>query len=68
MMILRTIKTGVFSFGVQYRNLSQCKIAVVGAGPAGFYASQYLLKNIPESTIDIYEALPVPFGLVRYNV
>ena len=41
------------------------RVAVVGAGPAGFYAAQNILKNLPESRIDIYEALPVPFGLVR---
>ena len=44
------------------------RIAVVGAGPAGFYAAQNILKNLPESRIDIYEALPVPFGLVRYDL
>ena len=44
------------------------RIAVVGAGPAGFYASQNILKNLPDSQVDIYEALPVPFGLVRYGV
>ena len=44
------------------------RIAVVGAGPAGFYASQSILKNLPDSQVDIYEALPVPFGLVRYGV
>ena len=43
------------------------RIAVVGAGPAGFYASQHILKHLPESRIDIYEALPVPYGLVRYG-
>ena len=43
------------------------RVAVVGAGPAGFYASQHILKNLPESRIDIFEALPVPFGLVRYD-
>ena len=43
------------------------RIAVVGAGPAGFYASQHILKHLPESRIDIYEALPVPYGLVRYK-
>ena len=43
------------------------RIAVVGAGPAGFYASQHILKHLPESRIDIYEALPVPYGLVRYE-
>ena len=41
------------------------RVAVVGAGPAGFYASQHILKNMPESRIDIFEALPVPYGLVR---
>ena len=41
---------------------------MVGAGPAGFYASQNILKNLPDSRVDIFEALPVPFGLVRYGV
>lgn len=54
------------------------KIAVVGAGPAGIYASDILLKQIKEHgeelelgsevRIDIFEKLPVPFGLVRYGV
>lgn len=44
------------------------KIAVVGAGPAGFYATQVLAKARPDATIDIYERLPVPFGLVRFGV
>ncbi|XP_065210910.1 NADPH:adrenodoxin oxidoreductase, mitochondrial [Planococcus citri] len=43
-------------------------ICVVGSGPAGFYCCQGLLKNLPASNIDIYEKLPVPFGLVRYGV
>lgn len=41
------------------------RICVVGAGPAGFYASQYIAKHLPNSRIDIIEKLPVPFGLVR---
>lgn len=41
------------------------KVCVIGAGPAGFYASQYILKTIPNAQIDIVEKLPVPFGLVR---
>jgi len=44
------------------------QIAVVGAGPAGFYAAQHISKALPDSTIDIYEKLPVPFGLVRFGV
>lgn len=42
-------------------------IAIVGSGPAGFYTAQKLLKN-PQIKVDIYEKLPVPFGLVRYGV
>lgn len=41
------------------------RICVVGAGPAGFYTSQFLLKYLPDTYIDIIEKLPVPFGLVR---
>lgn len=48
---------------------SDIKIAVVGAGPAGFYASQHLLNHSDNNlTVDIFERLPVPFGLVRYGV
>jgi len=43
-------------------------IAVVGAGPAGYYATQHIAKALPNSTIDMYEKLPVPYGLVRYGV
>lgn len=41
------------------------KICVVGAGPAGFYAAQYLVKHLADAEVDIVEKLPVPFGLVR---
>lgn len=41
------------------------KVCIVGAGPAGFYAAQYLIKNLPDCYVDIVEKLPVPFGLVR---
>ena len=44
------------------------KIAVVGAGPAGFYAAQYIAKARSDATIDIYEKLPIPYGLVRFGV
>lgn len=48
------------------------KIALVGSGPAALYTAQYILKNLNTSNnnlvIDIYEKLPVPFGLVRYGV
>lgn len=41
------------------------RICIVGAGPAGFYAAQYLLKHLSDCAVDIVEKLPVPFGLVR---
>ena len=45
------------------------KVCVVGSGPAGFYVTQHLIKQGgPKLTVDIFERLPVPFGLVRYGV
>ncbi len=44
------------------------RVAVVGAGPAGFYTADTLFKqNIPVK-VDLFEKLPAPFGLVRYGV
>src|SRR3954454_6366249 len=42
------------------------RAAVVGAGPSGFYATDQLLKAGFE--VDLLEALPTPFGLVRAGV
>uniref|UniRef100_A0A674JFA1 NADPH:adrenodoxin oxidoreductase, mitochondrial n=1 Tax=Terrapene triunguis TaxID=2587831 RepID=A0A674JFA1_9SAUR len=44
------------------------QICVVGSGPAGFYTAQHLLKHHRLARVDIYEKLPVPFGLVRFGV
>jgi ferredoxin--NADP+ reductase len=44
------------------------KIAVVGSGPAGFYAADALLRAASPAQVDLFERLPVPFGLVRYGV
>lgn len=43
-------------------------IAVVGSGPSGCYTAQALRKALPDAEIDVFEALPVPYGLVRYGV
>ncbi|HTA33970.1 MAG TPA: FAD-dependent oxidoreductase [Solirubrobacteraceae bacterium] len=45
------------------------RIAVVGSGPAGFYAAGHLLKD-PQGRIevDMLERLPTPWGLVRSGV
>ncbi|KAI8924661.1 hypothetical protein BC831DRAFT_415838 [Entophlyctis helioformis] len=42
-------------------------VAIVGAGPAGFYTASKLLKQ-PDVKVDLFEQLPVPYGLVRYGV
>lgn len=44
------------------------RIAVIGAGPAGIYAAHALVTQHEDATVDIFEALPAPFGLVRYGV
>ncbi|CAJ0824540.1 10346_t:CDS:2 [Entrophospora sp. SA101] len=48
------------------------RLAIIGSGPAGFYTAYRLLKekyhHQPLMMIDMYEALPMPFGLVRYGV
>lgn len=43
-------------------------VAIVGSGPAGFYTAQQLLKGHPTLRVDVYEKLPIPFGLVRFGV
>ncbi|MEU2544458.1 FAD-dependent oxidoreductase [Streptomyces roseolus] len=48
------------------------RVAIVGAGPAGIYAADALLKSDtatePGVSIDIFERMPAPFGLIRYGV
>ena len=45
------------------------RVAIVGAGPTGFYAAEQLFKQKEyEVQVDMYERLPTPFGLVRYGV
>ncbi len=42
------------------------RAAIVGAGPSGFYAADQLLRA--GFAVDLYDALPTPFGLVRAGV
>jgi ferredoxin/flavodoxin---NADP+ reductase len=45
------------------------RVAIVGAGPTGFYAAEQLFKQKQyKIEVDMYERLPIPFGLVRYGV
>lgn len=45
------------------------RVAIVGAGPSGFYAAGSLLKSWKgEVIVDLFDRLPAPYGLVRYGV
>jgi adrenodoxin-NADP+ reductase len=51
------------------------KVAIIGAGPSGFYAASRILSSVPASSpagrdleVHMYERLPTPYGLVRYGV
>lgn len=43
-------------------------IAIIGSGPSGCYIADMLAKRVPGASLDIYERLPTPFGLVRAGV
>jgi ferredoxin--NADP+ reductase len=48
---------------------SPIRVAVIGSGPAGFYAAGHLLKDPSERfDVDMIERLPTPWGLVRSGV
>lgn len=44
------------------------KVAVVGSGPSAFYAAEALFKSGTDVRVDLFDRLPVPFGLVRGGV
>ncbi|WP_395245074.1 FAD-dependent oxidoreductase [Agromyces sp. MMS24-K17] len=48
------------------------RVAIVGAGPAGIYAGNILNNSVRaeggEVSIDLFESLPAPYGLIRYGV
>ncbi len=44
------------------------KVAIIGAGPAGFYTAEALASTCPGCEIDLIERLPTPYGLIRSGV
>src|SRR5688500_7863795 len=45
------------------------RVAIVGSGPAGFYAAEHLLRQEDHTVeVDVFDRLPTPFGLVRAGV
>lgn len=49
------------------RHARPVRVAVVGAGPAGMYVADELLRH-PEISVDVLDRLPTPYGLVRAGV
>ena len=49
--------------------ITDYRVAVVGSGPAAFYTAEALFKTGPAGVrVDLFDRLPVPFGLVRGGV
>src|SRR5437764_10187148 len=45
------------------------RVAVIGAGPSGFYACEHILRDEElHAQVDLFDRLPTPFGLVRGGV
>lgn len=44
------------------------RIAVIGSGPSGFYTTEALFRSGAPMAVDMFEQLPVPYGLVRFGV
>jgi ferredoxin--NADP+ reductase len=44
------------------------RVAIIGGGPSGFYAAEALLRSGQAIDADMFERLPVPYGLVRFGV
>ncbi len=44
------------------------RVAIIGAGPAGIYAGNILANKHPDVSIDLFDSLPAPYGLIRYGV
>ena len=50
-------------------SLTPLRVAIVGAGPAGFYAADKLLRTPDlEVEVELFDRLPTPWGLVRAGV
>lgn len=44
------------------------RLGIIGSGPAAFFLAKRILKRLPESFINFFEARSLPFGLLQYGV
>lgn len=47
---------------------STARIAIIGSGPAAFFTAEELLRGKRPLSVEMFEKLPHPYGLVRYGV
>ena len=52
----------------QFNSTSPLKVAIVGAGPSGFYAADALFKSKLPVQVDLFDKLATPYGLLRGGV
>jgi ferredoxin/flavodoxin---NADP+ reductase len=50
------------------RATGRYRVAIIGGGPSGFYAAEAVLRSGQSIGVDMFERLPVPYGLVRFGV
>ncbi|MDK6274677.1 cytochrome P450 [Pseudoglutamicibacter cumminsii] len=49
-------------------NAAGPRVAIIGSGPSGSFAAKEILRKVDGSKIDVFDKLPVPYGLLRYGV
>lgn len=54
--------------GQDHKNSETLYVAVIGAGPAGYYTAEALTADDKNVQVDIIDRLPTPFGLIRAGV
>jgi hypothetical protein len=72
----RSISTSSLRFfAAATDSVKPLKVAIIGAGPSGFYSASRILSQLPPDSpqgrateVHLYERLPTPHGLVRYGV
>ncbi len=49
-------------------NSRDLRVAIIGSGPSGFFAADALLNLDISVQVDLFEYLPIPYGLIRYGI
>ncbi|KAI0899611.1 nucleotide-binding domain-containing protein [Annulohypoxylon nitens] len=63
-----SLSSPISYYSTSSRHDRPLRMAVVGSGPAGFYTAYRVMSKVPKTKVDMFEALPVPYGLVRFGV